>query len=87
MMRFASAATPDGETEAAIDRVVAGVREGLAGERADALFVFFGPAHAPAAPTIRDRLRAAFPGASSSGAPPGASSAEGGSSSRRGASP
>lgn len=63
MMRFASAATPDGETEAAIDRVVAGVREGLAGERADALFVFFGPAHAPAAPTIRDRLRAAFPGA------------------------
>jgi len=62
-MRFASAATPEAETRAALDRVVAGVRDGLAGERADALFVFFGPAHAPAAETIRDRLRAAFPGA------------------------
>ncbi len=71
MMRFASAAASESETESALDRTVAAVREGLAGERADVLFTFFGPAHALAVESIRDRLRDEFPGARVIGASAG----------------
>lgn len=71
MMRFASAAVSESETTAALDRTVAAVKEGLAGERVDVLFTFFGPAHAPAIERVQDRLADEFPGATVIGASAG----------------
>lgn len=64
MMRFASAAVSESDTTTALDRTITAVCDGLGGERADVVFVFFGSAHAPQIDLVRDRLGVAFAGAS-----------------------
>lgn len=68
MVRFATAAATDVEIEVAMSRLVAAVRERLAGEPADALLVYFGTAHAASADVIGRRLRAEYPDAKLLGA-------------------